>query len=457
MRKTTNKIVALLLVVVMAATLAVPTFAAEPEGTAITNAAEFLAIKDNLEGKYYLANDIDLSGVTSADVGETNDASTKVDANINKVPLISGTFKGTLDGNGFALNGVKKTVFAFFSGTATDLTVNVDPAGVVVSDREAWFYTGLFSKEMGTSTLTNVHVNGDFNLTANRNAYRHAYIGGFAGRAVNATVTMNNCSFNGSINVNFTRQNEDFDSFDPCVGGLFGMNKDYQRSLLLTNVSANVDVNVTVNSAAADLCKVYAGGILAYNGNTGGISMENCLYSGNITVTGVTNSHKGQLVGYVDEYAYVSVGEVVTPLANDCVFDITEGALPACGGKGGETDLAVKNSNIKFAGTQQRVNSTDSSKYDVRMLLVVDGLDYESVGFNIGRSTDNKQLSITTTKVYESIIADGDTVTAAQLNGAYIVCIEITGVPAGVTFYVEPTITGAGTPTAGTAGTYTVQ
>ena len=90
----------------------------------------------------------------------------------------------------------------------------------------------------------------------------------------------------------------------------------------------------------------------------------------------------------------------------------------------------VANLQVQYAGEENPDGSID-----LRWIAVVDDLRYANVGFRLqanrtanGETESSAEVVKTTTQVYTSIVADGETVTAGQLGGKYILAITVEGV-----------------------------
>lgn len=92
---------------------------------------------------------------------------------------------------------------------------------------------------------------------------------------------------------------------------------------------------------------------------------------------------------------------------------------------------------IGFVGTQ--LGKLASTAGSVRLVGIIgkDDLDeYEKVGFKV--ACNDKTLETNITKAYQSILADGETISPADYNGAYFFTFVIRNVPKGTTFTITP-------------------
>ena len=201
--------------------------------TVIKTADELQAMKDDLDGKYILMNDIDLSGYDWTQIGS---------ANLDTGDL-SQAFTGEFNGNGYVVR---------------NLTINKPTEDLA----------GLFGIVNG-GTIENVGLE-NINVTGGR------FVGALAGGAEQGKIT--NCFVKGAT-VSGTY----------CVGGLVG---EVGYSDI---TSCYADSGLVVGSGnRGDVC---CGGLIGdYFVNAGGGKLENCFSSGSVNST-VDKSVCGGLVG----------------------------------------------------------------------------------------------------------------------------------------------------------------
>ena len=262
-----KKTIAIIMALLMILSICSFSVAAAPEGTAISNAAEFAAMA--ADGKYYLANDITLDAT------------------------YAGPFKGTLDGNGKTLT-VSAPIFAAIEGaTIKNLTV----AGAI--DGAAADAAAVAVTAAGAVTLEGI---------VNKAAISNAAIGAgvLAVADATATVTMTNCRneaaistandaaglvgyINNNINtITGCENTADITSTGGSAAGIiarFGVN------------AAKADVDKVIIIDCANSGNVYtdgtqAGGMLAYL--VGGTEIKGCVNKGNITSS---NNKAGGIFG----------------------------------------------------------------------------------------------------------------------------------------------------------------
>lgn len=157
--KTSRKALAIVLSVAMVLSAMVFSISAadfDETWTAVTNAAELKAVENNLAGKYYLANDITLTGSFES-IGwlESGDAA----------------FTGTFDGNGKTISGLEiesgsnAGLFAINAGVIENLTVA--DANVTVS-KQGGVIAGVNEKDgvISNCTVSDSIVSGSFSASA---------------------------------------------------------------------------------------------------------------------------------------------------------------------------------------------------------------------------------------------------------------------------------------------------
>lgn len=182
----------------------------------ITNVSELYAIRNNLEGKYILTKDIDLSEAT-APGGE-------LDVGNGWVPIDG--FRGTLDGNGHYIKGL--TMYG---------EVNQD-------------YVGLFGNAYNSGfTVCNLGlVDVNINITMPKEkTYQSVdwYVGGIVGNGKSGEIS--SCFVTGNITI----QSE---SSDGCVGGLAGTDVYLKECYNAANVNVYKEDGTTYRD-------LYVGGL----------------------------------------------------------------------------------------------------------------------------------------------------------------------------------------------------
>lgn len=204
------------------------TYAELPEWTAISDRAGLEAMQGNRSGKYYLTNDIDLSGAEWTPIGLSD---------------YGGGFTGTFDGQGYVIKNLKITENLSYSGLfgyVENATIkNVGLEGISINIAASFsVYAGGICGYGNNVEILNSYTEG--NISA---AGSHSYAGGLSGFS-NGTIencyTASNVSIVGNSNGN--------------AGGLVG-----QCGSSLKISSCYVIGNVTASSSASS---IYVGSLV---------------------------------------------------------------------------------------------------------------------------------------------------------------------------------------------------
>lgn len=290
-------------------------------------------------------------------------------AHIKNLSMVGGTFSSSRINTGVIAGmstGKKCTIENVYINYTLERTANVVESSLLISRVSA------------ETEIKNCVVDGEIN-----NAYGAAN-GGFVGRVKNATVTLTNCAFLGTIN--YKNATTYMDSF-------VGM--------------AETGTAITVNCANM-------GTLNAYNDDRKGISNA----SGDVTQYNPTDVDAGNfastLLAYGTAWTQTDKNEMM-PAAVATMLG--KEYIPA---------------NLYY---QRAISLNTDGTVDVRFVAVIDSLNYAEVGFNftltrIGASGSEESVKVSrsTTEVYESVTALGETVTAEELGGNYVVAIVIKGI-----------------------------
>ena len=259
--KTSKKVLSIVLSVAMILSAMVFSISAvdfDETWTAVTNASELKAIENNLAGKYYLANDIELEGSFSP-IGwlDSGDAA----------------FTGTFDGNGKTVWGIKTEsgsntgLFAINAGTIKNVTVK---NAVITVTTQGGAIAGVNEKGgvISNCTVSDSLVSGSFKTSTNQKYWLlDSYqVGGIVGlnKGTVSQCINNNTDVRGWLE----------------VGGIVGHNNGTVSQCAATGdinstnsgVASNAQVNrMSWAAQSAYLAKgecAYgrAGGVVGYNG-----------------------------------------------------------------------------------------------------------------------------------------------------------------------------------------------
>jgi internalin A len=225
--------------------------------TAISNRAELEAIKDNLSGKYYLTNDIDLAGKEWVPIGDNDWYNLYFGDGSER-------FTGILDGQGYVIRNMTITKSHSFVGLFTCI-------GYIHDNKPAEI------RNLGMED-TNIDITNS----------THATVGSLFGGSFHKAV-VSNCYNTGNISISTGN-----------AGGISGSN-DW---VVITDSYNTGDITIKNDSVINDLyAQEYAGGIVANTGWNSHIS--NCFNTGNITVKGEDYAISGGIAGGVENSSSV--------------------------------------------------------------------------------------------------------------------------------------------------------
>lgn len=301
-----------------------PTYNTYDAAHTITNAADFVSkITADMTGDFIFANNIDFS-------------TTPLTAS-----AITGAFSGSLDGNGFAVDGLNINVpangngYGLFEningGTVSNL--NLTNANITLNGNDR--YVGILAGFINNATISNVNTAGNINassaivellgglvgqsggnssitdssanVTMNTGATVVGETGGLVGESL-GTLNINNSYATGSIS-----GTGDFSAVGGLVGNIFAVGGT------INNSYSTVDINAGAGSQGI-------GGLV---GNLTGVNISNSYASNSIT-TGAGSSNTGAFVG----------NGFSGTIDNNDFYDNTDG-LPAVGNNTGTTDNSV--------------------------------------------------------------------------------------------------------------------
>ncbi|MBQ9133861.1 MAG: glycoside hydrolase family 3 C-terminal domain-containing protein [Clostridia bacterium] len=251
----------------------------EKSYTAITSADELLALMGDTSmwsGKYYLANDIDLTGIA---------AQGPIGTNAKK-------FTGVFDGMGYSIRGLSLSTsteqdFGLFGkitgSTVRDLTVY----GEVISTKEGNAVVGGIVGTMDPGSFVvgcTSHVNVTYNNTAKAAKGVGGVVGYMYGGTTNIGTVVKNCINYGTVTSNSGGN-------DAVVGGITGIAND--------NGADVCEIKNCVNYGDVSGQGIKVGGIVGYLTQVakgGGIELSYCANYGDITST---KGSIGGIVGFV--------------------------------------------------------------------------------------------------------------------------------------------------------------
>lgn len=313
-----------------------------PDGTPekpflISNAEEFLNIKNNLTASYRLTENIDFSDTAYQVIGDIN----------------SGSFQGTLDGNGHTVKNVTINssgnkyvgLFGCLEGSVTNLNIeNISIcdtatryiggiAGYVSDSGSITYCNALSGSIRGEYSVIDLNLGGiagysvgEINYCKNYmevlsdgsyNYYnRYKYVGGIVGCG-----NADNCENNGKIwayggspyaggisgygNVSGSKNYGDINGrgYTVGVGGIVGYGG---------NATDCVNSGVINSTGLSYERSIFAGGIMGYSRSYS--LVNNCINSGTVNSTAITNSSDGNsYAGGIIGYGFIR------PSVNECI------------------------------------------------------------------------------------------------------------------------------------------
>jgi len=214
--------------------------------TEISTVADLAKILKNLEGKYKLTTDLDLSGVAFAPIGDLNSQ-----------------FVGELDGQGhkiknLTINSTTGTDIGFFSyvNGATIKNIAFENAHVYAPNQN---HVGILAGTLSGATIDQVAVNGF--------VVGNDHVAGMAGDGNAVTIT------NSYVDANISGNSQ--------VGGFFGCS------------TGNLDISTSYfNGIARATTRGWVGGFIGLvDKSNSTITIKNCVSLGNITSVGSGSPH----------------------------------------------------------------------------------------------------------------------------------------------------------------------
>ena len=226
-------------------------------------------INENKSGNFILSEDITWSGVP--------------------IPVIE-NFAGTFDGNGHTIDVSNATgsgsmmqggIFNTTTGDASIKNLNVEGGDRAIDMAEGGYLVGKVNS--GTLTLDNIHVKG--NIIATRiDGATHLFAGGLVGFVpANSVITVNDCSFSGSVTVDQDELWTNISMKNAYVGGIVGAVETGGTFA----IEGDYNGNEVGNASTITNCTVYDATITntrrgSTDGPSWGIATNKELYTGGI-------------------------------------------------------------------------------------------------------------------------------------------------------------------------------
>lgn len=204
---------------------------------------DLYAVRNNLSGKYILMNDIDMSETAPGGDWDNGNGWLPID-----------NFKGTFDGNGYAIKNMhiygeldsNKSNIGLF-GRCGDYSKILRLAIVNCNidckiNNDTGTYVGAIAGEVGYETIDRCYTSGNIKVTTDKS---NCYIGGICGGLKSFTNIVTNSFNTADIEINIvTNTNEDIENF--YAGGLVGIggrpNNIYNVGKFIVNFEGEGDV-----------------------------------------------------------------------------------------------------------------------------------------------------------------------------------------------------------------------
>ncbi|HBF15667.1 MAG TPA: hypothetical protein DDW30_08340 [Clostridiales bacterium] len=200
---------------------------------------------------------------------------------------------------------------------------------------------------------------------------------------------------------------------------------------LMENVKSSATVSLTYEGQGVDF-KNFMGGLIGYNGSqtSYAVVIRNCTYTGNVSGTARGG---GGIYG-----CWVQDGK--TLLCKNCVFagkrDMTSprGWVHDIYGAGEPTTSVNNTTATNFDVVALQLADAGEGKYSIRFSAVIDSIEaYEEIGMRLtvtdaeGNTVKSAEQAVQT--VYTSIIGGGETYAASHWGGNYIACLVLQSIP----------------------------
>ena len=277
---------------------------------AISTRAEMEAIKNDLNGKYHLINDIDLSGSDWVPLGDDQIK-----------------FTGIFDGQGHVVKNMTITGEDFedngLFGYAVDaVIVNVGMENTNINSNRSSSETyaggicGYISSLQSSSIINNCYNTGTISASSSDN-----YLGGICG-GMGYESDISNCYNTSDITA--------ASLLYAFAGGICG----YADSAI-----SNCFNTGDVMADSSVYCEVYGGGIC---GNSYYLFINNCYNTGDVTVNAYSSSYGGGICGYIRSF-YSSTPSIISNCYNTGNLIVSSTWNVYAGGICGYADVLISN------------------------------------------------------------------------------------------------------------------
>ena len=252
----------------------------------------------------------------------------------------SDDFKGVIDGQNNAVGGLQKCFIKELTGTVK----NVRFIDVNIGDYQSTGNCkGIVAQTASNSTISGIAAYGTLSSATTGGNSDYSGVGGIVGR-VSGTTVISNCY----VDVNIPIVGSNF-----SVGGILGIIRDNDVSTSITNCTYAGKI-----SGNGNYTKI--GGIFGRKTNTAtssASSIQNCLVSGSIAITGTGSNMVGGVFGAL-QGSNVSGDYVGGITVKQCAFT---GELSAGNAVGGIAGVGCAAFDCFVSGKVQGTNVTNSS------------------------------------------------------------------------------------------------
>lgn len=258
--------------------------------TPISSAQDFINIKNDNDGNYYLTQDIDFTGYNGADGAYVAEC-------------IVASFNGVLNGNNHTVKGFKieknstssTENFGLFQSLSNamifDLKIESAATEIISGSNINFGFLAGVSGNNGTF-LENVHVSASADVAVTHTTNVNVRAGGLIGYGRN--VSMENCSFTGVIHVSTSSESS---SAPNLLGGMIGMVDNYYGSGTVNDYAVFKDCVVNADLIAERVGTSQSGELSV--GGIIGFTQQYINLLDHCTTEQKSEAYAGQNVGYM--------------------------------------------------------------------------------------------------------------------------------------------------------------
>lgn len=364
----------------------------------ISTVEQFFNIKNDIEGNYELANDIDFKDVKITNANQVTE------------------FRGVFDGKGYAIKNYHIESYNAYTGVFGRVTnygeiKNLVIDGITMGTNEkpltvdGIFYGGLLAGQVNNinASISNIVIkNSSVNIvsqTTSSSVYLGGAVGYFVGKATNIS------SENTTINATYARGG----SFH--LGGLIGgtPNLTSAESTSFSKLASGTDLNLKVQILSATSNRnhlFYIGGAIGFLRNNKASNLSDIYATGNLNIAEVTMKSASNSANKVENTKLImNIGGVVgrtgsNNLVNAQAFGSNAFFSGVITFKHDAFELVEGSSVTRtfniggLVGEQD--NSLDINRSVVNGTITVDVIDVEDITLNIGAVAGKRSHAIST-------------------------------------------------------------